>query len=158
MIDNRVILFLDHDGVIVNDKGFGKRFENGTKFDPFDEMCVIRMCTVAKEMDAHIVCSSDWRNYAPLEEMQELYRSAGIEIPLIGYTEILSPIRFKEARSEIRTREILKYVKDNGVQKYMALDDLYLAGLPKNNWYRTSIYDGLIQSDMKKILEKFRAQ
>lgn len=158
MSNLKTTLFLDHDGVIVNDKGFGKRLETGAKFDPFDDLCVIRLMAIAKTMNAEIVCSSDWRLLADIDEMREVYLQGGIDLPLVGYTESLEPIRFKETRSEIRVREILKYIQDNNVQKWFALDDLYLRGLPANNWYRTSLYDGLVQSDMPKILKKWRAQ
>lgn len=156
MSGTKTTLFLDHDGVIVTDKQFGKRSETGAKFDPFDDLCIIRLMAVAKTMDAEIVCSSDWRAYASIDEMRQIYLQAGIDLPLVGYTDILEPIRFKESRSEIRVREIKKYIEDNNVQKYFALDDLYLRGLPTNNWYRTSLYDGIIQSDMPKILKKWR--
>lgn len=158
MSDTKTTIFLDHDGVIVTDKQFGKRFDTKSKFDPFDELCIIRLMTIAKTMDAEIVCSSDWRVHASIDEMRQLYVQNGILIPLVGYTELLSPIRFKEYRSEIRTREIKKYVDDNNISKWFAIDDLYLRGLPVNNWHRTSLYDGIVQSDMPKILKKWRAQ
>ena len=84
MNDIKTTLFLDHDGVIVTDKQFGKRLDLGTKFDPFDDLCIIRFLTVARTMNAEIVCSSDWRIHADIDEMRKLYSMAGIDIPLVG--------------------------------------------------------------------------
>jgi hypothetical protein len=150
---NTPILFLDHDGVICIDGNWGDRVINKTKFDTFNDMCVARLNVIIQTYGFDVVVSSDWRIHADIEEMQKLYDDRGLKAKIVGYTEELAPIRFKEGRSSIRQREIKKYVEDNGLTQWFALDDLPFFSIPKNS-YRTGLYDGIRQSDMPKIMEQ----
>jgi hypothetical protein len=151
-----IILFLDHDGVICTDREWGKRSEMNTKFDPLNMMAVARLNTVHKDINFKIVCTSDWRLMADIEEMRVIYKTNGIVADLIDYTEKLDPTRFSEKATDTRAREILKYVDENSIQSWFVIDDMYLPKLPKKNYYRTNLYDGLTQSDVPKIIEKMR--
>jgi len=151
-----IILFLDHDGVICTDREWGKRSSMNTKFDPLNMMAIARLNSIYKDVNFKIVCSSDWRLSADIEEMRAIYKTNGIAAELTGYTEKLDPARFSEKATDTRTREILKYVDENSIQRWFVIDDMYLPKLPKKNYYRTNLYDGLTQSDVPKILEKMR--
>jgi len=155
-MNNKITIFLDHDGVICTDKEWGKRQDLGTKFDPLNSMAIARLNSTLSDFDCEIVCSSDWRLHDTLEGMQKLYEINGIKAPLVGYTEVFDAQRFGERPTEIRVREIMSYVKKNNIEKWLVIDDMYMR-LNTKNFYRTSLYDGLTQSDTKKVREKLRS-
>lgn len=126
------VIFLDHDGVICLQEQWGKRRKLKTKFDPFDAKAIKALNRVLDSTGAVIVCSSDWRLYAPLEEMQELYKERGVVGELIGYTEIFDMIPSekylpdKSILASIRSREIQAWVKKHNPESWVAVDDLPL--------------------------------
>ena len=84
------ILFLDHDGVICLSRQWGSRrkYSEGLDsiFDKFDIKAVRVLNKIIEETDCEIVVSSDWRLFATLEQMQELYSIRGIIKSPIDYT------------------------------------------------------------------------
>lgn len=126
------VLFLDHDGVICLRKQWGKRVKHKTKFDPFDPLAIRSLNRVLESTGAVIVCSSDWRLYAPLTEMQTLYKERGIISDLIAYTEVFDMeysekhLPEKSLLASIRSREIMSWVEKHKPDKWVAVDDLPL--------------------------------
>jgi|13_taG_2_1085334.scaffolds.fasta_scaffold06600_6 hypothetical protein len=153
------VIFLDHDGVICLADQWGKRQKNKTKFDPFDAGAIKALNTVLKSTGAVIVCSSDWRLYAPLEEMQELYSERGIVGDLIDYTEVydIEPEEYglygKNAQASIRTREINDWVAKHKPDKWVAVDDLKL--LVKNFILTPYPREGIKQTGVVEKMIKF---
>ena len=89
------ILFLDHDGVICLSQQFGGRYKKQIKlrtklsqdlmsfpvearFDNFDRKAIKVLNAILEETGAEIVVSSDWKNWATVEEMGEYYEQQGI--------------------------------------------------------------------------------
>jgi hypothetical protein len=148
------VIFLDHDGVICLQNNWGSRHKKreafyksiekpeskmdmsvSLRFDNFDEKSIKVLNYILKETDAEIVCSSDWRKYATLEEMQEYYISQGVIKTPIDFTPKL--IDFDKSShdlffcrgwiSKARCLEIKKWLSENKVDKWVAVDDLNMS-------------------------------
>jgi len=163
------ILFVDHDGVICLAAQWGSRFKNkeglDSVFDRFDPKAIRILNEIIEKTDCEIVISSDWRFYATLEQMQELYRLRGIKKVPIDYTRDFSSTLGKAAES--RSFEILDWLKANPqVTKWCAVDDLdmsehfgpisgnLLYGL-KNFVLTPRSYEGIKQCGVKEKIIKF---
>ena len=98
------IIFLDHDGVICLSQQFGGRrkkqmkvenrklswtamnFPVNCRFDNFDKKAIKVLNEILEETGAEIVVSSDWKNWATVEEMGEYYEEQGIIKKPIDFT------------------------------------------------------------------------
>jgi len=125
------VLFLDHDGVICLQSEWGGRVDKEREgldsvFDDFNESAVKVLNEIIDATDCEIVVSSDWRHYATLEQLQELYRVRGINKQPIGCTEDFS---WSEATSEAsRIQEIEKWIFEHKeITAWCAVDDMDLA-------------------------------
>ncbi len=102
---NRVI-FLDHDGVICLSNNWGTRWKKQrnerkkmsedemslpvfARFDNFDIKSIRLLNEILEETDAEIVVTSDWRNWATVEEMGDYYESQKVVKKPIGFTKFL---------------------------------------------------------------------
>ena len=179
------IIFLDHDGVITLFPQFGGRFKkksNATKkgvknledvnyrFDNFDKKAISVLNSILKETGAEIVVSSDWQNFATLQELGEYYESQGIIKKPIGVTKEVGEISQIEYESfpwhrnfeyeQTRSLEILKWLKEHSeVTHWVAIDDLDMA--KRNDWGLTNfvhtpkIREGIKQTGVKEKLINF---
>lgn len=144
------IIFLDNDGVICLSNNWGSRYkkqrELGRKmsmsirelpvecrFDNFDKKAIKVLNSIIEETGAEIVVSSDWRNWANLEELGEYYASQGISKKPVGVTkkiqELDTPEGFPWHRAweleQTRILEIQRYLKDHPeITRWVAVDDL----------------------------------
>ena len=150
------IIFLDHDGVVClydeqggrikkwKAAGFTRGLNNDilrtipieSRFDAFNKKAVNVLNSIIEKTDAEIVVTSDWRKWATLEEMQELYKHYGVIKSPIGYTPFAKdlddgfdyafmPDRY---RLEIaRCAEITEWLRINKSDKWVAVDDLDLS-------------------------------
>lgn len=147
------VLILDHDGVVCLPEQWGGRqlklkkwnklnpdnqvfyeyedykMDVEYRFDNFDEKSVKVLNRILKETDAEIVVSSDWKNMCTLEEMKDLYKKYGVIKSPIDYTIPLDNDDFKLFRipigyEEERSLEIKKWLKQNKVDSWVAIDDL----------------------------------
>ena len=126
------IIFLDHDGVICLSNQWGSRKKTGELFDRFDPKAIKTLNKIFNNLNFEIVCSSDWRMYAKIGVMQEVYKERGIQPSLIDYTEIFDMLPEEKHLPEqallasIRSREIMAWVESNKPEKWVAVDDLPL--------------------------------
>jgi hypothetical protein len=145
------VLFLDHDGVICLERQWGTRYNKQDKlmnenkdwvrppmsqipiysrFDDFDQDCIDVLNQVLLQTDCQIVVSSDWREWATVEEMGDYYESQGILRRPIGFTPTELPEGLKfyyrdSYREETRSYEILQWLSENPqVTHWAAIDDL----------------------------------
>ena len=86
---------------------------------PFDKEAVKILNSIIKETNADIVISSDWKKWCPLDKMKEFYKLQGIIKEPIDYTPYIKGI-------ENRNLEIKEWLNNNKVDKWVAIDDLYL--------------------------------
>lgn len=185
------VIFLDHDGVICLQDNWGSRYKKQKKwggrkmsmtplempveyrFDNFDKKAVTVLNEILEETGAEIVVSSDWKNWASVEEMGEYYESQGIIKKPIAFTDtkLLDNYedfpwnRFLELE-QTRSLEIAEYLTTfKSILKWVAIDDLnmslrrtengeYSWGL--NNFVHTTrSNEGIKQSGVKEKVIKF---
>ena len=147
------VIFLDNDGVICLSNNWGSRHKKQNKwggrklsmsmssipieyrFDNFDVKAVKILNEILEETDAEIVVSSDWQNFATLDELGEYYESQGIIKKPIGVTKEIGGIDFKKYDKmpwnrdldleQHRSLEILEWLEAHPeVTHWVAIDDL----------------------------------
>ena len=136
------ILFLDHDGVICLSPQWGGRFKNkeglDLMFDRFDDKAVKVLNKIIEETDCEIVVSSDWRLFATLEQMQELYLIRGILKSPIDYTPLTADTdvipdgftfdRWEWEVQQSRCFEIKTWLKRHTeITNWVAVDDMNMS-------------------------------
>ena len=157
------VIFLDNDGVICLANNWGSRFKKQNKwggrklsmsmssipieyrFDNFDVKAVKILNEILEETDAEIVVSSDWQNFATLDELGEYYESQGIIKKPIGVTKEIGGIDFKKYDKmpwnrdldleQHRSLEILEWLEAHEeVTHWVAVDDLHMGVHVENSW------------------------
>jgi hypothetical protein len=142
------ILFLDHDGVICLSQQFGGRYKKqvkvrrklsqdlmsfpvGARFDNFDKKAIKVLNAILEETGAEIVVSSDWKNWATIEEMGEYYEQQGIIKKPIDFTPMTYTLPETQEwhpdwdLEASRTLEIKEWLKEHPeVTHWVAIDDL----------------------------------
>ena len=148
------IILLDNDGVICLSNNWGSRFKKQHKvytegnprplqnelpvelrFDNFDKKAIEVLNSILEETGAEIVVSSDWQNFATLEELGDYYESQGIIKKPIGVTKEVGALEINDLKdfpwlrqfglSQHRSLEILQWLKYHPeVTKWVAVDDL----------------------------------
>jgi hypothetical protein len=145
------VIFLDHDGVICLGSEFGSRFKKQKRsvaetvsmkelpildrFDNFNKKAIKVLNEILEETGAEIIVSSDWRNWATLEELGDFYESQGIIKRPIGITPFLKDFAYetsclfyyKNWFDRTRILEIKEWLKNNEVEKWVAIDDMQLS-------------------------------
>lgn len=131
------ILFLDHDGVICLSSEWGGRFNNeeglDSIFDQFNKEAIEVLNEIIKKTDCEIVITSDWKNYAKLDQMKELYKIRGVLKSPIDYTpDPEYKEDFKWSRQyqyeQLRCLEVKTWLKRHPeVIKWVAVDDMNLS-------------------------------
>ena len=151
------VIFLDNDGVICLANNWGGRFkkqkafftednprksfgDNGpveVRFDNFDQKAIKVLNSILEETEAEIVVSSDWQNFATLDELGEYYESQGIIKKPIGVTKEIGGIDFEKYDKmpwnrdldleQHRSLEILEWLEAHPeVTNWVAIDDLHM--------------------------------
>lgn len=159
-------IFLDHDGVLCLSREWGSRFrkikrwelEGGVgqppvdvRFDDFNKFAVNVLNEVIIQTGAELVCSSDWRLEATLDEMVQFYLNSGLVKGPIDFTPELQTVT---KRSDIRVDEINLWLsKHPQVEKWVALDDMDLSAL--DNFVKCREREGLKQCNISSKILKF---
>jgi hypothetical protein len=156
------IIFLDIDGVIC--LSWGSRFrkikrwelEGGEgeppvtiRLDDFDKMAVDVLNDIILTSGADLVISSDWRLYATLDEMKDLFHQFGV---IKGPIDFTPELQTTTKHANIRVDEINLWLsKHTEVTKWVAIDDMDLSEL--DNFIKTREREGLKQCNISnKIL------
>lgn len=156
------ILFLDIDGVIATTShwNLGNEFDLSTgKKVPYlwDMNCCNTLSNILESTDSDVVISSDWRFNFTLDEIKELFKIHKMNPDrVIGTTEKTQPKRMSEwSKVELlREREILNWVQKHNPHHWVAIDDLFLSGLPRENFVMVrDERKGLDQELVSVILE-----
>lgn len=149
------VIFLDHDGVICLSYNWGSRSKKWAKyrsknpesssilkentvlvrFDDFDKKAIKVLNEILEETGAEIVVSSDWKFHANLEELGEYYESQGIIKKPIAVTPNLKDFddsshglyMWKGWLERARCLEIQKWLSENEVTHWVAIDDLNMS-------------------------------
>ena len=147
------VIFLDHDGVICLSSNWGGRYNKQKKwgglklsmspfqvpleyrFDNFDKKSISCLNEILEKSGAEIVVSSDWKNWANVEEMGEYYEQQGIIKKPIAFTPDLGQCTWYDEmnftflanwdREISRAIEIQQYLRNNPtITHWVAIDDL----------------------------------
>ena len=158
------IIFLDIDGVICLSREWGSRgrkikrweLEGGEgeppvtiRLDDFNKIAVDVLNDIILTSGADLVISSDWRLYATLDEMKDLFHQFGVIKGPIDFTPELQTIT---KHANIRVDEIKSWLESHPeVEKWVAIDDLDLSEL--DNFVKTREREGLKQCNIStKVL------
>ena len=160
------IIFLDIDGVICLSREWGSRkrkikrweLEGGEgnppvniRFDDFNKIAVDVLNDIILTSDADIVISSDWRLYATLSEMKDLFNQFGVIKEPIDFTPELQT---STKHANIRVDEINLWLsKHSDIKKWVAIDDMDLSDL--DNFVKCREREGLKQCNISSKILKF---
>jgi hypothetical protein len=177
---NSKVIFLDHDGVICLPHQHGGRFKkmkefqriNGNtsdsnlpvhiRFDDFDKKAVSALNNILFETGADIIISSDWRIHATLSELQDFYFAQGVMKAPLGFTPRLKDFDFEKSErltrnmnlEAIRVEEIREWLRNNIVDRWVAVDDLAMVDLGHNFVWTPKINEGIKQNGIAhKIID-----
>ena len=167
---NNIRLFVDIDGVFSsvaqfiftpNSKSWLRgSFFGGNGIYPFDKKCVKVLNKILTQFKCDIILSSDWRLYNTLEQLGEIFEANNVIQNPIGITpNYPTSMTWLEKN---RAGEIMKYVEDNEIDKWLAIDDLCLFNhfgdqvFAENHFAMCgSEFEGIKQSGLKdKIINK----
>ena len=159
------VIFLDNDGVICLSDNWGSRYTKQRKvytesnprplqnelptelkFDNFDKKAIKVLNSILEETGAEIVVSSDWQNFATLEQLGDYYEAQGIIKRPIGVTKEVGALELEGLEDfpwhrgvdleQHRSLEILQWLKHHPeVTNWVAVDDLNMGKHIEASYY-----------------------
>lgn len=140
------IVFLDIDGVLCTEKSYLAYGTEGMMFD-WDDLACRFLKTICERSQTKIVISSSWRvgenNQVKLHEQLKKY----------GLEEHLHQDKYTKSFSGIRGKEIEDWLKRNGHEEYVILDDIdEMLPEQKEFFVKTDPWEGLMYHDYQKVL------
>lgn len=158
-----VFFMLDIDGVLATTKQY---YSNPQKWHPvyncykFDTVCVKVFNSILNEVKPIkpiIILSSDWGKQYSLDDINEIFKWNNVQCTISGVTPKLWDIDPTKLSSleECRASEILKYVVEHNVDKFIVIDDLNLSPWFETNFIHTPrANEGIKQSRIKEKIIK----
>lgn len=156
---DKIHIFLDIDGVLATSNQYHSK-KRHPKFDkyPFDKKCVNVFNEIVLMFNPIIILSSDWALHHSINEMNEIFEWNNLKCIITDTTRFLWKYEYhKMDELEIcRATEILEYVEDYNLTKYIAIDDLNLKKWIDDNFIHTPrANEGIKQTHIKeKIIMK----
>ena len=153
-------IFLDIDRVLATTHQYytnRKKWHDMYDCYRFDEKCVKVFNEILSKTDPVIILSSDWKLRYNLEIMNEIFKWNAVNAVVTDITDNLWGVKFKSVAQlqDCRADEILKYVHENQIENWLAIDDLDLSPwIDEQHFVRTPrANEGIKQSGIKnKIL------
>lgn len=154
-------MFIDIDDVLVTTRQhFSKNLHPKYMSNPFDTKCVKIFNNIINIINPIIIVSSDWKLHYNMDVLNEIFQDNGIIGNITDVTPNLWGSQFNNLSQleECRAAEILKFVNDNNVIEYVAIDDLNLFHwIPNNFVHCTRSNEGLKQCGIyEKIINKLK--
>jgi hypothetical protein len=127
------VIFTDIDGVL--------QINNPKKWN---KKCCKLYSDICNELDLKAVITSTWRIQYKLRELQEIFYSQGIDVEIIGTTDVLGIERGEE---------IAMWLSDNMISNYVVIDDNVKDILPFVNNVVTvkKSYEGITEDNINEI-------
>ena len=127
------VIFTDIDGVL--------QINNPKKWN---KKCCKLYSDICNELDLKAVITSSWRIQYKLRELQEIFYSQGIDVEIIGTTDVLGIERGEE---------IAMWLSDNMISNYVVIDDNVKDILPFVNNVVTikKSYEGITEDNINEI-------
>jgi hypothetical protein len=149
------VIFLDVDGTLatkdcylVTEMKFGKRIY---KWNP---LCVAILNEVIHDTGAVIVLSSDWRRYFTREDLDGIFKWNDVIVSPVAVTDT---DKYKlSSNIEIdRIHQIGRFLKNNSIKNWVALDDLDLKSDIVTNFVQMDCEEGISAKGIKEKLILF---
>jgi hypothetical protein len=157
MNENKFI-FIDIDDCLVTTKQyFSKKLHPKYLTNPFDPKCVKVLNEIIEKTNPTIILSSDWKLRFKLSELNEIFKDNGVNSIITDITPDFWGAQFKSLKdlNACRGFEILKYVNQYQIEKYVAVDDLDLRPWLSDHFvWCTHSTEGIKQSGVKEKILK----
>jgi hypothetical protein len=157
-INQQPIIFIDIDSVLVTTRQhFSKKLHPKYMTCPFDSKCVKVLNEIIEKTNPIIILSSDWKLNFKLAELNEIFNDNGVNSIITDITPDFWGTQFKSIQEidTCRGFEILKYVHQRQIEKYVAVDDLDLRPWLVDHFVRcTHATEGIKQSGVKEKILK----
>jgi hypothetical protein len=151
-------LFLDLDDVMVTTRQhFAKKLHPKYMTAPFDSKCVKVLNEILDIAKPHIILTSDWKLKFKLDVINEIFKDNGVADVVFDYTPDFWGTQFTKLQDADMCRgfEVLKYVHQYQIERYVAVDDLDLNPWLIDHFVRcTHSTEGLKQSNVKEKILK----
>ena len=159
-MNSKFHIFLDIDGVLATSHQY---YINPKKWDDeyhryrYDIKCVKIFNEILEKTNSIIILSSDWKLNYDIEMLNKIFEINSINTIVTDITPNFWGTKFKSIAQleDCRAYEILKYVENNEIENWLAIDDLDLSPwLSEEHFIRTPrANEGIKQSGIKnKIL------
>lgn len=123
------IIFLDIDGCLALNYSRKTSFKlpSGDKVPyGYEPKCCNIINEILDKTDAKIVLSSDWKIHYNLGELKYIFKHNGINPDKLIATTVDYSNGLNSDDVSTRTYQINEYIKDNGIEKYVVIDDMNL--------------------------------
>ena len=151
-------IFLDLDNTMITTKQyFSKKLHPKYLTNPFDPKCVKVLNEILETAKPLIILSSDWKLKFTLDVLNEIFKDNGVNSIITDVTPDFWGTQFKSLQEidTCRGFEILKYVHQYQIEKYVAVDDLDLRPWLPDHFVRcTHSTEGIKQSGVKDKMLK----
>jgi len=159
-VNSKPHIFLDIDDVLATTHQY---YTNRKNWHPeydrykFDEKCVKVFNEIIEKTNPIIILSSDWKLHYSIEALNRIFEINGVNTIITDITSDLWGVKFKLSAQleDCRADEILLYVHEHQIEKWLAIDDLDLSPwIDEQHFVRTPrANEGIKQSGIKdKIL------
>ena len=153
-------IMLDIDGVLATTNQYRinrKKWHSEYNCYYFDEKCVKVLNEIIEKTNPMIILSSDWKLNYNINELNRIFEINKINTIITDITSNLWGVKFKSVAQlqDCRADEILLYVHEHQIEKWLAIDDLDLSPwISDKHFIRTpKANEGIKQSGIKnKIL------
>lgn len=140
------IVFLDIDGVLCTEKSYLAYGTEGIMFE-WDDLACRFLKTICERSKTKIVISSSWR--VGENNQKDLHK----QLKKYGLEEHLHQDKYTKSFSGIRGNEIEDWLKRNGHEEYVILDDVdEMLPEQKPFFIKTDPWEGLMYHDYQKVL------
>jgi len=155
-VNSKPYIFLDIDGVLATSNQYRtnpKKWHEEYACYRFDEKCVKVFNEIIEKTDPIIILSSDWGKQYNLEALNNIFKWNGVNGVVTDITSDLWGVKFTSLAQleDCRADEILKYVHENKIENWLAIDDLDLSPwIDDQHFIRTPrASEGIKQSGIK---------
>lgn len=146
------VIFLDIDGVLATEECYmNTEFKFGKHIYKWNSECVKVLNEVLSETDAVIVLSSDWRTFFDLQTLDEIFKWNNVIKSPIDVTDD-QRYTFGRRLELDRIHQIGRFLKDNQIKNWVAIDDLNLKSDIVENFVRVEETEGISAQGVKENL------
>lgn len=149
------IIFLDVDGPLAtNDCFLVTEFKFGKNIYKWNPKCVSILNEVIKETGAVIVLSSDWRIFFDLITLDDIFKWNEVIASPVAVTDEYKH-KFSSSPDVDRVYQIDRFLKNNQIKKWVAVDDMDLKSDIVTNFVHVEGEEGISAEGIKEKLIQF---